>query len=62
MDQIYNQIAKFRYMFGGKTTCPLVIRMAMGAGMNMGPQHSQTHLFAADGGARSQSRHSVQRL
>ena len=42
MDQIYNQIAKFRYMFGGKSTCPVVIRMAMGAGMNMGPQHSQT--------------------
>jgi pyruvate dehydrogenase E1 component beta subunit len=41
MDQIYNQIAKFRYMFGGKSTCPVVIRMAMGAGMNMGPQHSQ---------------------
>jgi pyruvate/2-oxoglutarate/acetoin dehydrogenase E1 component len=28
--------------FGGKSTCPVVIRMAMGAGMNMGPQHSQT--------------------
>lgn len=42
MDQIYNQIAKFRYMFGGRTTCPVVIRMAMGAGMNMGAQHSQT--------------------
>src|SRR5260370_2059069 len=28
-------------MFGGKSTCPVVIRMAMGAGMNMGPQHSQ---------------------
>ncbi len=42
MDQIYNQIAKFRYMFGGKTTCPVVIRMAMGAGMNMGAQHSQS--------------------
>ncbi len=41
MDQIYNQVAKFRYMFGGKSTCPLVIRMAMGAGMNMGAQHSQ---------------------
>ena len=41
-DQIYNQIAKFRYMFGGKTTCPVVIRTAMGAGMNMGAQHSQT--------------------
>jgi pyruvate dehydrogenase E1 component beta subunit len=42
MDQIYNQITKFRYMFGGKTTCPVVIRMAMGAGMNMGAQHSQS--------------------
>lgn len=42
LDQIYNQIAKFRYMFGGKTTCPVVIRTAMGAGMNMGAQHSQT--------------------
>lgn len=42
LDQVYNQIAKFRYMFGGKTRCPLVIRMAMGAGMNMGPQHSQS--------------------
>ena len=42
MDQIYNQIAKFRYMFGGRTTCPVVIRTAMGAGMNMGAQHSQT--------------------
>ena len=42
MDQIYNQIAKFRYMFGGKSTCPVVIRMAMGAGMNMGAQHSQS--------------------
>ena len=42
MDQIYNQIAKFRYMFGGRTTCPVVIRAAMGAGMGMGAQHSQT--------------------
>ena len=42
MDQLYNQIAKFRYMFGGKSTCPVVIRTAMGAGMNMGAQHSQS--------------------
>lgn len=42
MDQVYNQAAKFRYMFGGKMECPLVIRTAMGAGMNMGAQHSQT--------------------
>jgi pyruvate dehydrogenase E1 component beta subunit len=42
LDQIFNQMAKFRYMFGGKTTCPAVVRLAMGAGMNMGAQHSQT--------------------
>ena len=42
MDQIYNQAAKFRYMFGGKSKCPLVIRTSTGAGMNMGAQHSQT--------------------
>lgn len=42
LDQIYNQIAKFRYMFGGKSRCPVVIRMAMGAGMGMGAQHSQS--------------------
>jgi pyruvate dehydrogenase E1 component beta subunit len=42
MDQIVNQVAKFRYMFGGKARCPIVIRTATGAGMNMGAQHSQT--------------------
>ncbi|HEU4530693.1 MAG TPA: alpha-ketoacid dehydrogenase subunit beta [Steroidobacteraceae bacterium] len=42
LDQIYNQAAKFRYMFGGKTRCPLVIRASMGAGMGMGAQHSQS--------------------
>ncbi|MBV2150595.1 alpha-ketoacid dehydrogenase subunit beta [Sphingobium sp. AS12] len=46
MDQIWNQVAKFRYMFGGKTTCPLVIRMPYGAGFNAAPQHSQViHQF-----------------
>jgi acetoin:2,6-dichlorophenolindophenol oxidoreductase subunit beta len=42
LDQIYNQMAKFRYMFGGKTRTPVVLRMAMGAGMNAAAQHSQT--------------------
>jgi pyruvate dehydrogenase E1 component beta subunit len=42
MDQIVNQMAKFRYMFGGRMRCPAVVRLAMGAGMNMGAQHSQT--------------------
>ena len=41
LDQIWNQLAKFRYMFGGKTKCPAVIRMAYGAGYNAAAQHSQ---------------------
>ena len=40
-DQIYNQAAKFRYMFGGKARTPLVIKTLIGAGMGAGPQHSQ---------------------
>lgn len=42
LDQIWNQIAKFRYMFGGKSKCPAVIRMAYGAGFNAAAQHSQS--------------------
>ena len=41
-DQIYNQTAKFRYMFGGKASTPLVIRTAVGAGLSAASQHSQT--------------------
>ncbi|MEM1019699.1 MAG: alpha-ketoacid dehydrogenase subunit beta [Pseudomonadota bacterium] len=41
-DQIYNQAAKFRYMFGGKATTPLVIRSMIGAGVSAAAQHSQT--------------------
>ncbi|WP_242128958.1 alpha-ketoacid dehydrogenase subunit beta [Sphingobium sp. Sx8-8] len=41
MDQIWNQVAKFRYMFGGKSRCPITIRMPYGAGFNAAPQHSQ---------------------
>jgi pyruvate/2-oxoglutarate/acetoin dehydrogenase E1 component len=42
LDQIWNQLAKFRYMFGGKTSCPAVIRIIYGAGMNAAAQHSQS--------------------
>jgi len=41
-DQIYNQAAKFRYMFGGKARTPMVIRTMIGAGYRAGAQHSQT--------------------
>ena len=42
MDQIVNQIAKIRYMFGGKTNVPLVIRAPVGAGGGQAAQHSQS--------------------
>lgn len=41
-DQIYNQAAKFRYMFGGKARTPMVVRTMIGAGFRAGAQHSQT--------------------
>ena len=40
-DQIFNQAAKFRYMFGGRATTPLVIRTMYGAGFRAASQHSQ---------------------
>lgn len=41
MDQIMNQAAKFRYMFGGRARTPLVIRATYGAGSRSGAQHTQ---------------------
>ncbi len=40
-DQIFNQAAKFRYMFGGNAVTPLVIRTMYGAGLRAASQHSQ---------------------
>ena len=40
-DQIFNQAAKFRYMFGGKARTPVVIRAMVGAGFRAAAQHSQ---------------------
>jgi len=42
MDQIVNQTAKIRYMFGGKAKVPLVIRTAGGGGTGAAAQHSQS--------------------
>lgn len=42
LDQIMNQAAKFRYMFGGQSSMPLVIRTQCGAGLSASAQHSQT--------------------
>jgi len=41
MDQVYNQAAKFRYMFGSAVKVPMVIRTAIGGYITAGPQHSQ---------------------
>jgi pyruvate dehydrogenase E1 component beta subunit len=43
MDQIFDQGAKLRYMFGGKAKCPVVIRTMIGAGVNAAGQHSGCH-------------------
>lgn len=42
MDQIVNQAAKVKYMFGGKAKVPLVIRTQGGAGRSSGAQHAQS--------------------
>lgn len=42
MDQIANQGAKNRYMFGGTTTVPMVIRTEGGAGRGIAAHHSQS--------------------
>jgi pyruvate dehydrogenase E1 component beta subunit len=41
MDQLYNQAAKMKYMFGGKARIPMVLRAACGAGIGAAAQHSQ---------------------
>ena len=42
MDEIANQMAKMRYMFGGSAKLPITVVTMSGAGMNMAAQHSQS--------------------
>jgi pyruvate/2-oxoglutarate/acetoin dehydrogenase E1 component len=42
LDMLLNQAAKMRYMFGGKTRVPLVVRTLVGAGLRAAAQHSQS--------------------
>ena len=42
LEQIANQAANWHYMFGGKMSVPLVIRLIVGRGWGQGPQHSQS--------------------
>ncbi|HEV2361203.1 MAG TPA: alpha-ketoacid dehydrogenase subunit beta [Acidimicrobiales bacterium] len=41
-DQLLNQAAKLRYMYGGKVSVPLVVRTVTGAGFRAAGEHSQT--------------------
>lgn len=53
-DMIYNQAAKFRYMFGGKAKTPLVMRGIIGAGVGAAAQHSNSpyNLFTSTAGVK----------
>jgi len=42
MDQLVNNAAKWHYMFDGKASVPMVVRMIVGRGWGQGPQHSQS--------------------
>ncbi len=42
MDQLVNQLAKMRYMFGGKARLPMTVTTMAGAGMSIAAQHSQS--------------------
>jgi pyruvate dehydrogenase E1 component beta subunit len=42
MEQIVNQAAKIRFMFGGKATVPMVVRLPAGSGTGAAAQHSQS--------------------
>ena len=42
MDQLVNQAAKMRYMFGGEINLPMVVRVPAGAGIGAAAQHSQS--------------------
>ena len=40
-DQLFNQAAKMKYMFGGQVNCPITVKMTVGAGKGAAAQHSQ---------------------
>jgi 2-oxoisovalerate dehydrogenase E1 component len=53
-DQVFNQVAKFRHMFGGDTDVPLVLRTKVAMGTGYGSQHSMdpAGIFATSPGWR----------
>ena len=42
MDLLVNQAAKWHYMYGGRMTAPITVRVIVGRGWGQGPQHSQS--------------------
>lgn len=42
LDQVVNQAAKMKFMYGGEVKVPMVIAVAYGAGVSAGAQHSQS--------------------
>ena len=56
LDQLGNQAAKMRYMFGGRAQVPMVIRAPAGSGTGAAAQHSQSqealycHIPGPEGG------------
>jgi 2-oxoisovalerate dehydrogenase E1 component len=66
-DQLINFAAKFHYMYGGKVTCPVTVRLVSGGGRGYGPTHSQSleRLFCGVPGLRVlalSQRHAAGRL
>lgn len=53
-DALYNQAAKFRYMFGGKARVPLTVRGIIGAGVSAAGQHSNSpyNIFTSTAGLK----------
>jgi 2-oxoisovalerate dehydrogenase E1 component len=43
MDQVVNQMAKMKYMYGGEARLPIVVRCTCGSGFSAAAQHSQSN-------------------
>jgi len=41
-DMLINQVAKWKFMYGGNLKAPMIVRMIIGRGWGQGPQHSQS--------------------
>ena len=62
IEQLVNQAAKIRFMFGGKAIVPFVLRTAAGSGTGAAAQHSQKSRKLVCTCTRSQSSHAERPL